>query len=209
MSQWSILDTGIRTAAENTTLDDVILKCRNRNQIPNTIRFLQYKPNAVLVGFHQSVEQEARIEYCKKNNIDINRRITGGGTIYFDEPQIGWEVIANRNNRLIPKNIDGLYEKICNCTVRGLRKLGVNASFRPKNDIEVNGHVLVQRGGYSLKTEQLHYDHEDRIMSSPVPVEIHAEFAFLTADSMLFDLNTHQTVLKGNVDGVFARPLLL
>ena len=76
------------------------------------------------------------------------------------------------------------------------------------NNIEVTGNVTVQKGTYSLKTEQLHYDHGGRIMSSRVPVEIHGESVFLAADSMFFDLNTNKTILKGNVDGTFGKHLL-
>ncbi len=147
METWTLLDTGVRSAAENSALDDVLLKCRNRDIIPNTLRFLQFSPNAVLVGFHQSTEQEVRIDYCKENKIDINRRITGGGAIYLDGPQLGWELIASRAQPSIPKKVDELYEKLCRGTVKGLQKLGVKAEFRPKNDIEVNGRKISGTGG--------------------------------------------------------------
>ena len=147
MEQWTLLDTGVRSAAENVTLDDVLLICRNKEYIPNTLRFLQFSPNNVLVGFHQSVEQEVRLEYCKENGIDINRRITGGGAIYLDKPQLGWEFIALRNHPLIPKGMDGLYEQMCKCTVKGLKRIGVDAEFRPKNDIEVDGRKISGTGG--------------------------------------------------------------
>ncbi|MDP7266158.1 MAG: DUF116 domain-containing protein [Candidatus Thermoplasmatota archaeon] len=147
METWTLLDTGVRSAAENSALDDVLLKCRNRDIIPNTLRFLKFSPNAVLVGFHQSTEQEVRIDYCSNNEIDINRRITGGGAIYLDEPQLGWELIASIGHPGIPKKVDDLYEKLCLGTVKGLQKLGVKAEFRPKNDIEVDGRKISGTGG--------------------------------------------------------------
>ncbi len=147
MKDWSILDTGIRNAAENITLDEVLLLCRNKNYIPNTIRFLQFSPNNVLVGFHQNVEQEIRVDYCKNHKIEINRRITGGGAIYIDEPQLGWELIVNRNNPIIPKDMEKIYKKICECSIGGLKRLGIKAEFRPKNDIEVNGRKISGTGG--------------------------------------------------------------
>ena len=48
MEKWTLLDTGVLTAAENCALDEVILTCRNKGLIPNTLRFLQFFPNAVL-----------------------------------------------------------------------------------------------------------------------------------------------------------------
>jgi lipoate-protein ligase A len=147
MADWTVLDTGARSAAENVALDDAVLKARNRGDVPNTLRFLQYNPHAVLVGYHQCVEQEVRLEYCEEHGIDINRRITGGGAIYFDEPQLGWELIASKSDPCIPKDVEDIYERLCQCAVRGIKKLGVDAAFRPKNDIEVNGRKISGTGG--------------------------------------------------------------
>ncbi|UCG69287.1 MAG: lipoate--protein ligase family protein, partial [Thermoplasmata archaeon] len=123
------------------------MKARSEDRIPNTLRFLQFSPNSVLVGYHQSVEQEIRIDFCKEREIDINRRITGGGALYFDEPQLGWEIIASKDHPSIPKKVEQLYEKLCQGAILGLKKLGVDASFRPKNDIEVDGRKISGTGG--------------------------------------------------------------
>ncbi len=147
MDQWTFLDTGVRSAAENIALDDILFTCRNKNFIPNTFRFLQFAPSAVLVGFHQSVDQEVRIDYCREHSIDINRRITGGGAIYLDETQLGWELIASKDFPLMPGRTEELYELLCKCTVNGLKQLGVKAAFRPKNDIEVDGRKISGTGG--------------------------------------------------------------
>lgn len=147
IEKWRLFDSGIRTAAENMTLDQCILTAKGRNHIPNTLRFLQFHPNSVLVGYHQSVEQEIREEFCKRNGIDIQRRITGGGALYFDEPQLGWEIIASKNHPKIPPRVEDLYECLCKGVILGLKKLGVNAAFRPKNDIEVGGRKLSGTGG--------------------------------------------------------------
>ena len=142
-----MLDTGVRSAVENMALDEAILEGRSKELIPNTIRFLQFKPNAVLVGYHQCVEHEVRIDYCKKNGIDINRRITGGGAIYFDGPQLGWELFASKDHPMIPKRVEEIYKKVSNSFIEGLNKLGLQAAFRPKNDIEVNGRKISGTGG--------------------------------------------------------------
>jgi len=96
LSEWRLLDTGILSGAENMALDDVILEGRAEHQTPNTLRFLQFRPSTVLVGYHQSVEQEVRVPFCTQNNVDINRRITGGGTILFTPTCLGWEIFADK-----------------------------------------------------------------------------------------------------------------
>ncbi len=145
--RWRLLDTGKRSAAENMALDDVILERRAVNDSPSTIRFLQFKPPAVLVGYHQAVEQEVRLTYCKQRGIDVNRRLTGGGAIYFDEESLGWEIFAVKHELPQCLTVEDFYEELCRGVVIALRRIGLNASFRPKNDIEVNGRKISGTGG--------------------------------------------------------------
>jgi len=147
MREWRLLDTGHRSAAENMALDDVILECRAKGLIPDTLRFLQFDPPAVLVGYHQAVEQEVRTDFCESRGIDINRRLTGGGAIFFDKKSLGWEVIASKSELGAYRPVEELYERMCKGAILGLNALGIQAAFRPKNDIEVNGRKISGTGG--------------------------------------------------------------
>ncbi len=146
MTTWRLLDTGIKSAVENIALDSALLEARAKGLSPNTIRFLQFNPPCALIGFHQTVEQEIRTDFCRERNIDINRRITGGGAIYFDTTQFGWEVIASKED-FGNTNIHELTERICDAAASGLKRLGIDAEFRPRNDIEVNGKKISGTGG--------------------------------------------------------------
>ncbi|MBS3968941.1 MAG: DUF116 domain-containing protein [Clostridia bacterium] len=150
MDTWRLLDTGVLTAAENMALDEAILRAKSNNCVPNTLRFLQFSPPCVLVGHHQMVEQEVRIDYCKNNFIDINRRITGGGALYWDETQLGWEIFASKDHPGIPLKIEDLYKKMCEAVCYALNSLGVNARYRFRNDIEVNKRKISGTGGTEL-----------------------------------------------------------
>ena len=147
---WRLLDTGSRTAAENMALDEVVLTARSRDLVPNTLRFLQFSPPCTLVGYHQSVDQEIRIPYCREQKIEINRRMTGGGGLFWDESQLGWEIYAAQGDPRFPNRAEALYERLCQAAIRGIERLGVRAAFRPKNDIEVNGRKISGTGGTSL-----------------------------------------------------------
>ncbi len=146
MATWRLLDTGTRTAAENMALDRVLIDARAGGRIPNTLRFMQFDPPAVLVGHHQALGQEARLDWCQANGVDTNRRLTGGGAIYFDPPQIGWEIVASRED-FGRVRMGELTRRICDAAAAGLRKLGVDARFRPRNDIEVDGKKISGTGG--------------------------------------------------------------
>ena len=76
-------------------------------------------------------------------------------------------------------------------------------------DLTVNGNVLADSGGYRLKTEAMHYLHNQHILLSRVPVQISGPAFQIEADSIRFDLTTQQTLLEGNVDGKFSDRLAL
>jgi len=146
MQLWRLLDTGYLSAAENMALDEAILECRANGTIPNTIRFLQFQPSAVLVGYHQDIGQEVRLDYTSNHGIDVNRRITGGGSIYFDNSSLGWEIIASKDS-IHYFHPEEIFKIMCEGTINALNILGIKADFRPKNDIEVNGRKISGTGG--------------------------------------------------------------
>jgi len=147
MASWRLLDTPPLAAADNMALDETLLELRGEGKSPDTIRFLQFSPRAVLVGYHQSVSEEIRLPYCREHGIHVNRRVTGGGAVFFDESQLGWEVVCAKSffNVSIP---DGrLFKTLCQPVVAALERLGIQADFRPRNDIEVGGRKISGTGG--------------------------------------------------------------
>jgi lipoate-protein ligase A len=145
--EWRLLDTGVRTAAENMALDDALLECRSSHLTPDTLRFLRFNPPAVLVGYHQDVEQEVRLSYVEEKGIDVNRRLTGGGAIYFDQSSIGWEIVASKSAVPNYHAREELFKWMCQGVIYALKTLGVEGAFRPKNDVEVNGRKISGTGG--------------------------------------------------------------
>ncbi|MFH1327938.1 MAG: DUF116 domain-containing protein [Candidatus Bathyarchaeota archaeon] len=177
MKTWRVIDTGYLKASENMALDDAIIKSLASNISLNTLRFLQFSPPAVLVGYHQAVEHEVRVEFCRRNGIEINRRITGGGAIFLDEKTLGWEVFAKKSDFKSHFRREDLYREICEAVIQGLSVLGVDASFRPKNDIEVKGRKISGTGGTELEdvflfqgTLLIDFDIETMIKALRIPI---------------------------------------
>lgn len=154
---WRLLDTGSLPAAHNMALEKVILTARSRDWAPDTVHFLQFSPHAALVGYHQAVELEIEEDYCRSHGIEINRRISGGGAIYMDEGQLGWEIFARKDTPGIPGKLEDMYRLLCESAIAGLSKLGVNARFRPQNDIEVDGRKISGTGGTEIGDSLLYH----------------------------------------------------
>ena len=142
---WRLLDTGLRAAADNIALNRALLEARAAGESPNTLRFLRFTPSALL-GYHQSAEQELDVDYCQAHGIEVQRRITGGGAIYFDPGQLGWELYLGRRD-LGLADMEAISRRLCELAAAGMRRLGLDARFRPRNDIEVNGRKISGTGG--------------------------------------------------------------
>jgi lipoate---protein ligase len=141
-----VINTGFLSGAENMAWDETLLTARAQGIIPDTLRYLQCSPPVALVGFHQAVAEEIRVEYCRGKGIEINRRITGGGAIYFDQGQLGWELIASRKSLGLGLTLKEITEAICRAVALGLKTLGIEAGFRPRNDIEIAGRKISGTG---------------------------------------------------------------
>jgi lipoate-protein ligase A len=145
-AKFRIIDTGVREGRSNIAFDAALIDERQAGRVPDTIRFLRFPPTA-LIGRHQDLSREVDLDYCRANGVGTVRRITGGGAIYLDEGQLGWELVFQRSSLGIAALPD-LAEAICNAAAAGLGRLGVEAKFRPRNDIEVNGRKISGTGGF-------------------------------------------------------------
>ena len=141
-----VIDTGVREGRANIAFDPALIELRQQDKVPDTIRFMRFPPTA-LIGRHQDLSREIDLDYCESNGIGTVRRVTGGGAIYLDEGQLGWELVFHRASLGIA-NLPDLAAAICNAAAAGLRELGVKAKFRPRNDIEVDGRKISGTGGF-------------------------------------------------------------
>ena len=178
METWRLLDTGARSAAENMALDELLLELKAQERIPSTLRFLQFSNPTVLVGHHQSVVEEVRLDYCRMKGIEINRRLTGGGALYWGQRELGWEIYISKTDPRIPSRIEDLYRKMGEAAAAGLRHLGVRAHFRPRNDIEIQGRKISGTGGTELSgailfqgTVLVDFDADEMLRALRIPTE--------------------------------------
>ena len=146
MKPFRVIDTGLREGRRQIAFDQALIDARKAGTIPDTIRFLRFPPTA-LIGRHQALSSEVRVDYCRANGIGLARRITGGGAIYFDEGQLGWSLVFDRRT-LGLSSLAELARAICEAAAAGLSTLGIDARYRPRNDIEVGGRKLSGTGGF-------------------------------------------------------------
>ena len=141
-----VIDTGVLEGRLNIAIGQAIIDARQQGWVPDTLRFLRFPPTA-LVGRHQALGQEIDLEYCGQHGIGIARRITGGGAIYMAPGLLGWELAVDRASLGLTA-LPELTRAICEAAAEGISDLGVEARFRPRNDIEVDGRKISGTGGF-------------------------------------------------------------
>lgn len=149
-----ITDDGV-TASFGLSADETIAERVGTGVSVPTLRLYTYRSYCALVGRFQNVQNELHVDFCRENHIPINRRPTGGGAIIMGEDQLGValtlpahvEDTYSRAREIMGQFSDGL--------VRGLKRLGIEASFHRKNDIVVNSKKIVGLGVYRAPSNGL------------------------------------------------------
>jgi lipoate-protein ligase A len=141
-----VIDTGLRDGRRQIAFDQAMIDAHRAGAIPDTIRFLRFPPTA-LIGRHQCLAREINLAYCRAQGVGVARRITGGGAIYFDPGQLGWSLVMHRATLGIG-SLPELTRRLCEAAAAGLSRLGVDARYRPRNDIEIGGRKVSGSGGF-------------------------------------------------------------
>ncbi len=91
---------------------------------------------AVVCGKHQNVCAEANFRFCKENQIDIARRLSGGGTVFHDLGNINFTFIKNLTEG-IEKAVN--YKQFLEPVRHVLLELGIPTSYSHRDDLLLNG----------------------------------------------------------------------
>jgi lipoate-protein ligase A len=153
--KWRVIDYSENDAFMNMAIDEAVSEAVASGESPPTIRFYGWKPDAVSIGYFQSLDKEVDAARCAEEGVDIVRRRTGGGAVYHDGyGEITYSVIGKES--LFPKDILASYRLICGWVVDSLGLMGIESEFKPINDIiakgrKISGNAQTRRGGVLLQ----------------------------------------------------------
>lgn len=125
----------------NMGIDNAIAEFVSKNAADPTLRIYSWIKPAVTVGYFQKISDTVNSGYCNDNNIDIIRRVTGGGTVLHDK-EITYSFIVPIKNKVIPEEIEASFRGIIYPIISALQSAGIEASFKPVNDILAQGRKI-------------------------------------------------------------------
>jgi len=126
MTVWRLLDTGALPAALNMAIDEALLHLHVPGQSPPTLRFYQWSPPAVSLGYFQRCHA-IDLHACRDLGLDVVRRITGGRAVLHQD-DLTYSVIGDSSQGL-PSSLDAAYRLLCKGLLEGFRLLGFEAEL--------------------------------------------------------------------------------
>lgn len=112
---------------------------------------------SVIFGRNQLIENEVNLDFCKKHDIQMFRRKSGGGCVYADKRNVMLSYITN------DEQVGFTFNRYINMLVNVLHRLGVDASASGRNDVmigdrKVSGNAFYRLPGRSIVHGTMLYD---------------------------------------------------
>lgn len=138
METWRFITFSDNDPYGNLSLEEAIARCVGAGLSPNTLCFY-INDKCVVLGYFQSVETEANPDFCKKHNVLVLRRVTGGGSVYHDLGNLNFSVSIKKPHRLISKDLLVTLRTLVKPVINTLEELGLDAEFDERNSIFIQG----------------------------------------------------------------------
>jgi len=115
---------------------------------PDTVIVCRPRTPYLSLGYHQRLEEVIDLEECRRRELPVFRRRVGGGLTYLDSGQLFYQCIFHHSR--LAAGTGAIYERLLAAPVAALSRLGLNATLRADNEIEVDGRRVAGVGGARL-----------------------------------------------------------
>lgn len=132
----------------NLAAEEVLFSDRQEDLL-----FLYVNEPSVILGSNQVLRNEVNTEFCKQNNIQIMRRMSGGGTVYHDLGNLNYSFITNSGEGKLVLNADFLLP-----VVAILKALNIPSEIGERKDLWLpGGYKISGTASHIGKKRELHH----------------------------------------------------
>jgi lipoyltransferase/lipoate-protein ligase len=127
-------------------------------QLPPADYFFMWQVQpSVIFGRNQLIENEVNVDYCRRHQIQMFRRKSGGGCVYADTKNVMLSYITDEDQ------VGFTFNRYISMMVLMLHRMGVDASATGRNDImigdrKLSGSAFYRIPGHSIVHGTMLYD---------------------------------------------------
>lgn len=118
---------------------------------PETIFRLWQNDNTIVIGKNQNPYSEINIEFAREKQVNISRRMTGGGAVYHDLGNICFTFVADTDKNAYD------FTKFTRPVIGALADMGIHAENQGRNDIAIQGRKISGNAQFVLGGRVLHH----------------------------------------------------
>jgi lipoate-protein ligase A len=169
---WQLIAAEPTEPHMNLALDEVLTLQVGKGLRPPTLRIWGWSRKCIVLGRFQSVRNEVDEANAAKHEVQLVRRISGGGAMFIEpDGAITWSIYAPEA-MVKGMSFADSYAFFDSWVVEALRGLGVDAWYEPLNDItssggKIGGAAQARRGGAVLHHTTMAYQ-----MNIPLMLEV-------------------------------------
>ncbi|MBC1603253.1 lipoate--protein ligase [Listeria rocourtiae] len=134
----NVLDPTINLAVEEFILTEL--------DLDEPVLLFYINQPSIIIGRNQNTIEEINTEYVAENNIKVVRRLSGGGAVYHDEGNLNFSFITNDDGDSFHN-----FAKFTEPIVVALKKQGVNAELKGRNDLLIDGFKVSGNAQFATK----------------------------------------------------------
>jgi lipoate-protein ligase A len=125
---WYFINSGACSPSFNMALDEALLDWHSAGEIPPVVRFYEWNPATLSIGYFQSVEKEINMEQVANHQLGFVRRPTGGRGV-LHEHELTYSIIVSESYPNMPATVTEAYRVLSEGLLIGFQKLGLDAYF--------------------------------------------------------------------------------
>lgn len=157
---WRVIDTDQEHPYYVTAADEALAITCPQDEGMDSLHFYRRSPPGVSVGYFRDVTEDVNIDYCERHGISIVRRTSAGGTIYTDSHQLIYSIITRQ---ALGNDVKDSFKRVCNCLVSALGMHEIRATYKPPNDVLINGKKV--SGSAQVKKKNVYLIHGTIILA--------------------------------------------
>ena len=145
---WRYIQVDTTDPAFNLALEEYVFESLSKDY---SYFILWQNAPTVVIGRHQNTFSEVNEAYIRENNIQVVRRLSGGGAVYHDLGNLNFTFIQDAAGK------EPDLALFCQPVASAIRRLGANAEVNGRNDILVDGKKFSGNAQYVKNGRVMHH----------------------------------------------------